>query len=105
MATEHKNVVRGQAVKLAAESKVSVPTVKTILWFPDDDEVRLIEVDENTVTTVSGQVEPFYFDASPADDLPVPSGIAIIRPEERGRLTMPTGWGNWEDGQELDVER
>jgi len=93
--------IEEQAKKLATESKRSEPDIIKIIWFPDDDEVRLIELDENTVVSLSGQVEPFYFE--PEEDITVPSGIAIIRPEEYRKLVMPEGWGNWEDGIELDV--
>lgn len=72
-----------------------------IYWFPHDDEVRLIEIDENTVASGTDRVEPFYFDSTATD--PVPSGVAIIRPDEYGKLDMPEGWGDWDDGQELEI--
>ncbi len=89
------------AKKLAADSRELDPHVVKVLWFPDDREVRLIELDENTMESFSGCVEPFYFDSTA--DIPVPSGVAVIRPDEYGKLTMPEGWGSWEDGRELEI--
>ncbi|MBM3300984.1 MAG: hypothetical protein FJY85_13640, partial [Deltaproteobacteria bacterium] len=93
-----------QAKMLAIESKKSEPDIVKIYWFPHDSEVHLIELDDKTVRSLSGQVEAFYFDPSPEHDITVPSGIAIIRPEEYGKLTLPEGWGDWKDGEVLEVE-
>ena len=35
------------------------------------------------------------------DNLPAPSAIAMIRPDEFGKLKLPAGWGNWSDAVEL----
>lgn len=88
-----------QAKKLALEARETDPNITKIYWFPHDQEVRLIEIDENTIESLTGQVEPFYFDSTA--EIPVPSGIAIVRPDEVGELKMPRGWGDWNNGQEL----
>jgi len=88
-----------QAKKLASEARETDPNITKIYWFPHDQEVRLIEADENTIKSLTGHVEPFYFDSTA--EIPVPSGIAIIRPDEVGKLEMPKGWGDWENGKEL----
>jgi hypothetical protein len=103
MAEEQHDKIREQAEMLAAESKKSEPDIDRIYWFPHDSEVHLIQINDKTVTSGSGEVEAFYFDASPEDDITVPSGIAIIRPDEYGKLTLPEGWGDWEAGQELEI--
>ncbi len=88
-----------QAKKLASEARETDPNIRNIYWFPHDQEVRLIEADENTIKSLTGQVEPFYFDSTA--EIPVPSGIAIIRPDEVGKLEMPKGWGDWKNAEEL----
>ncbi len=103
MSDKKQEIIQEQAKILAAESKKAEPGIAKIYWFPDDSEVRLIELDDEMVTSLSGEVEPFYFDPSPEDNVTVPSGIAIIRSDEYGKLTLPEGWGDWIDGQELDV--
>ncbi|MFH1113181.1 MAG: hypothetical protein V1792_04610 [Pseudomonadota bacterium] len=90
-----------QAKKIALEAKETDSNISKIYWFPHEEEVRLIEIDENTVESLCGCVEPFYFDSTA--EVPVPSGIAIIRADEFGKLEMPNGWGDWKDGQELVV--
>lgn len=91
-----------QARKLALEIRETHSSVERIYWFPDDSELRIIEIDANTVGSPTKEIEPFYFDSTAA--LPVPSGIPLIRPEEYGKLRLPDDWGDWEDGQELKVE-
>ena len=49
--------------------------------------------------------EPFYFDPSPADDLPVPSAVALIRSDEFGQLELPEEWGPWDAARELEIPR
>lgn len=99
-----RDTIREQAKILAIESKKSEPNIAKVYWFPHDSEVHLIQLDDKAVTTLSGEVEPFYFDPSPEDNITVPSGIAIIRSDEYGKLTLPKGWGDWKDGQELEIE-
>jgi hypothetical protein len=89
------------AKKLALEAKEADPNIIKIYWFPHDEEVHLIEVDENTVAAGCDHVEPFYFEATASD--PLPSGIAVIRPGDYRKLTMPEGWGKWEDGEEIEI--
>ena len=91
-----------QAKKLAREIKQTHSSVERIIWFPDSSELRIIEIDPITIKSPTGEIEPFYFDSTAS--LPVPSGIAIIRPEEYFELNLPEDWGKWEDGKELEVE-
>ncbi len=98
------NEIEKQAKRLAMENKKGEPEIKKIYWFPDVDEVRLLEIEDDFVTSASGAVEPFYFNASPKDDLPAPSGIAIIRTDEYKKLALPQDWGSWEDARELVIK-
>ena len=91
--------IRRQALTLAEANAEAEPTISDIYWFPNDEEIRLIEVDEQTPT--SDFVTPFFFNTDPAGGILLPSGIAIIRPEEKDRLTLPEGWGTWDDAERI----
>lgn len=95
--------IKQQALLLARDSKKVEPEIQAIYWIPNATEVRLIEIQSNIVKCLSGAVEPFYFDPSPADGLPAPSGIALIRPDEFGALDLPRNWGSWEDALKLEL--
>jgi hypothetical protein len=92
---------RNQAVLLARENKRTDPGITKIYWFPDEHEVRLLELEDGIPAALSGEVEPFYFDPSPEDNCPLPLGIAIIRNNEFGRLKLPEKWGAWESAREI----
>lgn len=94
--------MREQAEKLAHEIVQTHSSVQRIIWFPDSSELRIIEIDTNTIASPTREIEPFYFDSTAS--VPVPSGIGIIRPEEYGDLVLPQDWGSWDDGLELKVE-
>jgi hypothetical protein len=87
--------VEEQAKLLAAEHRKSDPDIQEIYWFPDDQEVRLVEISTMIPQSTEARLQPFYFRPSPADNLPVPSGIALIRPDEFGKLQLPKKWGDW----------
>ena len=50
---------------------------------------------------IEGEVLPFYFRPAPQQDLPLPSGVAMIRAAEFGKLKLPPGWGEWADAVEM----
>jgi hypothetical protein len=104
MTQEQKKRMRDQARILAMDSKNSDPNVVKVCWFPDENEVHIIEINTNTPATLSGSVEPFYFGPVPEEGITVPSGIAVIKPEEFGNLALPSDWGTWNDCEELDIE-
>ncbi len=104
MPNSYRVDIKKQALLLARENKKAEPGIQAIYWIPSTTEVRLIEIESNTVKCLSGEVEPFYFDPSPSDGLPAVSGIALIRPDEFGKLELPKNWGNWEDAEPLDIE-
>jgi hypothetical protein len=94
-------VVEEQARLLAAENRRSEPDISRIFWFPDEQEVRLVEIMEQVPACTEGEVQPFYFRPAPQHNLPAPSGIAMIRADEFGKLRLPQGWGDWGDAVEL----
>jgi hypothetical protein len=90
-----REVVEKQAQELAADNQKADPQIEKIFWFPDDHEVRLVEVMPSIPPSEDGEIHPFYFRADPSANLPAPSGIALIRPDEYGRLSLPEKWGDW----------
>jgi hypothetical protein len=98
-----KNSIKDQAILLAMENRRAERGIEEIYWFPDDEEVRLVCVAESAGLSLSGDLEPFYFDASPEDDLPSRSAIALIRKSEFGNLNLPDGWRLWNDAVKLDT--
>lgn len=89
-------IVKKQAEELAADNRRADPEIEGIFWFPDAQEVRLIEMSPSIPASDDGHVHPFYFRADPKENLPFPSGVALIRPDEFGRLELPERWGNWD---------
>ncbi|HET6251518.1 MAG TPA: hypothetical protein VFE47_27785 [Tepidisphaeraceae bacterium] len=94
-------LIHNQALSLAEDNRRAQPDITRIFWFPDDQEVRLVELTEQIPVTTEGEALPFYFRAAPQYDLPAPSAIALIRPQEFGHLRLPSGWGDWSDAIEL----
>lgn len=103
MDTAARKHVHTVALVLAQDNKRAEPGITKVLWFPHDLEVRLVEIEDNLPASATGQVEPFYFDASPVDGVSAPSGIALIRPSEEGKLRLPDGWGDWASAVELTL--
>ena len=98
MAVQHvDHEIERQARLLAVDNRRAEPDVARVLWFPNDQEVRLVELTDQVPQSMDGEVHPFYFRASVQDDLPAPSAIAMIRLNEFGRLRLPVGWGDWND--------
>lgn len=102
MAVQHvKAAIERQARLLAEDNRRAESDITRIIWFPNDAEVRLIELTEQIPVNADGEIHPFYFRASPQDLLPAPSAMAMIRPDEYGKLKLPAGWGEWSDGVDL----
>jgi hypothetical protein len=91
---------REEAVKeLVSRHFDADPDVTRIYWMVPDEEaspsepIRLLEVDEASVTI--GEVQPFTF--GPTEDIPYPTSIAMISPEEHTMIktkpeSLPKGW-------------
>jgi hypothetical protein len=93
--------IERQARFLADDNRRAEPDIRKIYWFPHEEEVRLVELTDLIPAADEEMVQPFYFQASPEDNLPAPSGIAMIRPEEFGKLKLPEDWGDWAQAVEL----
>lgn len=93
--------IERQARLLALDNRKTEPDITRVFWFPDESEVRLIELTEQIPAGAEGEVLPFYFHASRRHHLPAPSAIAMIRAGEFGKLKLPAGWGGWDDAVEL----
>lgn len=93
--------IEKQARFLARANREDEPYITKIYWFPDDQEVRLVELHGDVPPAEDKKVHPYFFRPSPADGLPAPSGVALIRPEEYRKLELPSSWGGWERAVEL----
>jgi len=96
--------IREQARMLARENKLSDPDITRVYWFPNPEEIRLIELETTMPRSMSDAVEPFYFPASVQYNVNSPSGIAMIRPSEYRILSPPSGWGTWDEAEELEID-
>ena len=103
MNAERIGVIRQQALLLATENKRAEPGITKVYWFPDEKEVRLLELEEGIPPSPSDVVEPFRFAPSIRDQLPAPSGVALIRPDEFRKLNLPEDWGGWDSALELEI--
>jgi len=88
--------VRKAADRLARINTDKVSYISEIYLFPNDEEIRIVEVSEEALPN-DEELEPFYFSADPEGNIPFPMGIAMIRPSEKDRLRPPAGWGDWRD--------
>lgn len=95
--------IEKQARKLAQENREAEPGITKIFWFPDDNEVRLVELlPETPIVVGDTRLNPVYFRPAPQYGLPSPSVVAIIHPDEFGKLELPETWGTWDDAEELE---
>lgn len=86
------------AKSLAMAHKQADPDIQEIYVIEDPagEEVRLVEVSSSVGYT--GSVMPFRFDARPDLDVPYPSVVVLLSPEEkvlldRKELELPAAWG------------
>lgn len=100
----NKDEIREQAVRLAKENTQGEPEIREVWWFPHEEEVRLIELEDDLIPTPSGHVEPFYFGPCPEEGLPSHSGVALIRTDEFSKLELPDDWGAWEHAEKLEID-
>ena len=90
--------IQETAQVLANTAREADPDLLRILLFPAADEVRLLYVDATARPTLKDEtIAPFYFGPDRRSGLQYPSAVALIRPEEEGKLPLPSGWGTWED--------
>jgi hypothetical protein len=94
--------IERQAKLLARDNRQAEPQIQKIYWFPHEHEVRLVEVLSSIPASGDGRLHPYFFRASAVDNLPAPSGLALIRPDEVDQIELPADWGRWEGKVELD---
>ena len=94
--------IERQAKFLAKQNRVAEPEISKIYWFPDEMEVRLVELLATIPASGDGMVHPYFFRPAPDDNLPAPSGIALIRPDEVDHLQLPPNWGDWNSAVEIE---
>ncbi len=101
--------IEEQAKELAKANMEAEPGITAIYWFHHDEYVLLVEIMENIPLTVGEDIEPFIFPPSIEEDIDeaifVDSQIALIRPDEFGKLKLPKEWGNWNDAVKLKERR
>jgi hypothetical protein len=88
-----EDIIR-QASYLARKNFEADPAIEEIYWIPDEEEVRLVEVMQS-IPPSGEQIDAFYFRSDPSHNLPAPSGIALIRPDELRTKPLPEDWGGW----------
>jgi len=75
------------------------PSIVRVYRFPSEQEIRLVEVDEETWLTEGNRMEAWYFGPDPNGEIHYPAGVALIRPEEESHLLPPEGWGDWNQAE------
>jgi len=86
------------AKNLATAHKKADPDIRQIYLIedPTGKEIRLVEV--STSVGFTGSIMPFRFAARPDLDVPYPSVVILLSPEEkdlldRRELELPDAWG------------
>lgn len=72
--------IRNQALLLAEEARRTDPNIIKFFWFPDENEVRLVEVaTDMQPSSPDGEVQPFYFPPAPKHNRPphTPSPLRV----------------------------
>lgn len=94
--------MRATARVLAGAAREAEPAMLKVLLFPSAEEIRLLYVDATAHPAgEDDKIAPYYFRPAPNNGIKFESAIALIRPEEEGRLALPTGWGTWNDAEVL----
>ena len=92
--------IRRQAERQATHS-YGIDGVVDVYWFPHDEEVRTVVTDATVDPSPDGLALAFRFKARPRDGIPFADSMAVILPEEFGRLELPSQWGTWDDAIRL----
>ena len=101
-----KPEVKAAALEIVRENREGDPSLQKVYLFPAEDEIRMIYVDPTSRShRGNGAITPFYFGKNVQTGLFYRSAIALIRPEERGTLLPPEGWGTWDDAELIDAEQ
>lgn len=96
---ENKMNIMESVKKLVEYHTEAEPSIIRVYRFPSEQEIRLVEVDEETWFTDGDRMEAWYFGTDPNGGIQYPAGVALIRPEEESRLLPPEGWGDWSEAE------
>jgi len=90
--------IEDEAKSLAASNAEASPEITEIWWFPDNEEIRLIEVD--STLPGSDEISPYCFPPDPIGGVHYRIAIALVKPEEKA-LPVPEGWVGWDEAQRV----
>jgi hypothetical protein len=95
--------VKRIARRLAEWHAEAEPNIIEIILFSDKrgEEIRLVELDTSAMPKEE-RIAPFYFAPEPPD-APMWLAVALILPEQKGRLHLPEGWGTWDEAETIWV--
>jgi len=90
--------IEDEAKSLALSNAEADSDIIEIWWFPDKDEIRLVEVDPKLPS--SDEIMPYCFPPDVKEGIHFPSAIALITPEEK-KLPPPEDWVSWDKAVKL----
>lgn len=90
------------ALKIVSEDKKKEPNIKEAYWFPNEDAILILELEDDFISSSSKCVEPYYFKVD--DEKNIYSGLAVIRSDEFKKLTLPEKWGSWDKARKLELK-
>ena len=94
--------LRRVAEALAQTNAESEPAIREVFWFPSDDEIRLVEVDDTLSDLEPGEVvAPFYFRPDPVGGIPFQLAIALVGTGDANHARLPQGWGDWSEARPI----
>jgi hypothetical protein len=99
---EMSGEMRATAKMLADAARKSESAIEKVLLFPSAKDVQLLYVDPTGRPTSEDEtIAPFYFGPNARSGIRHSSAVALILPQEVGKLRLPAGWGTWEDAVEV----
>jgi len=90
--------IEDEARSLAASNAEADENLEEIWWFPDLEEIRLVELDSKL--PASDEIVAYCFPPDAREGLHFRSAIALIRPKEKV-LPLPSGWVGWDEARML----
>ncbi len=96
--------IKKQALLLVKEARLADSSIVRFFWFPDAEQVRLLELSSDLLPASGDEVEPVFFRPAPEHGMPALSGVAMIREDEYGSINPPTEWGTWDQAVDLTGE-
>jgi hypothetical protein len=105
-----QNSILTMAEKLAQSHRKADPRTTHVFLSedPEGQEIRLVEVSEGVPN--SGGVMPFRFRSAPEHQIDLPSVVVLLHPSEweelrSGHLSLPTGWSQVDELEEIALPR